>query len=200
MEPEVLNPQQAAGSRKGGSDTLRVVRKNALGRLGLCLDERPRLGRVFEPEVIPVLSGRVLRVSHQARSIRLVVVTPLEPADFSFPTRRGNGEIHDGLHGNLSSPIPTPEVFSKPSELFGARPASAPPGLANQPKLAAGSSGLLNDFRVHGKLLDPLGGTQHDADPDQVVEHGRRACALSASGLHMPDQVRAGQCVRLSLA
>jgi hypothetical protein len=49
---------------------------------------------------------------------------------------------------------------------------------------------LLGHLRAHGKLFDVACGPQHDANPDQIIHHRRRARAVRATTAHMTDQRR----------
>ncbi len=131
----------------------------------------------------------MLRVPGQASSRGLIVVAPFESADFRLPPRRGDGEIHDCLHGNGGAPIATLEMLPQPFEFLGGRPPCAPPRLADEAQLATGCPRLLHDLRPHRKLLDALGSPKNNADPDQVIEHGRRSGAIRATQLHVPNEV-----------
>ena len=190
VEAQILNSEQVAGSRECGADALGIVRKDALARLGLCAGERPSFGRVFEPAVISFLASGMFRVPDQTGSRGFIVVAPFEPADFRLPPRGSNREVHDGQHGNLGPPISALEMFPKPREFVGGRPSSALLRFADQAQLATGAPCLLDDLWNYRKLLDALGGSQNDADPDQVVDHGRRSSALRTTRLHVPNEVR----------
>lgn len=200
METQILNSQQVTGARECGADALGVIGKNTLARLRLRGGERPSLGRVLEPPVISVLASRMLRVPDQAGSIGLVVVAPFESADFRLPPRRGDGEFHDGQHGNLGPPISALEMLPQELEFIGGWPSRAFLGLADQAQLATGAPRLLHDLGIHGKLLDALGGSQNYADPDQVVDHGRRTGSLRTTRLHVPNEIGSREGVRNGLA
>ena len=122
-----------------------------------CADIREEVGeasvgeRAGQPPVISILAGRMLRVPDQTGSSGLIVIAPFESADFRLPPRRGDGEIHDSLHGNCGAPITVPEMLTQPCKFVGGRPPRAFPGLANQTQLAAGGARLLDDLGTHRK-------------------------------------------------
>ena len=129
-----------------------------------------------------------------------VVVAPFQSADFRLPSRGGNGEIHDGLHGDLRAPVTPLEVLAQPRELVCGWPSRAFSGLADQSQLAAGGPCLLHDTGIYRKLPDALGSPQHNSNPDQIVDHGRGAGIRRAARLHMPDQVGGREGVRNGFA
>ena len=187
MKAQILNPEKATGSRKSCANAFGVVGEDVLTRFGLCHYQRPTFGRVLEPPVIAVLSRRVLGIPDHTRPRSIVVVAPFQAADLRFPPGRGDGEVHDGRHRDLRAPVATLEVLPQPGELIGAGSPRAPLGLADQPQLAAGAPGLLDDLRTHGELPDALAGPQYDANPDQVIDHGRGPGTRRAPRLNMSD-------------
>jgi len=142
-----------------------------------------------EPAVVPIFGDRVLGVPDHAGSCGFVVVAPLEAADLGLSTRRGNREIHNGLHGDLRTAVTPREALAQSGELVGGGSPRAPLGLGDPPQLAAGSLGLGDDLGVYRKLPDALGGPQDDADPDQVIDHRRRPGASRTARLDVADQL-----------
>ena len=189
MEAQILNSQQVAGARKRGPNALGIVGKNVFARLGLCGDKRPGFGRVLEPAMIAVFAGRVLCVADHTGLRGFVVVAPFQPADFRFPPRRGDSEVHDGSHGDRCAPVAALEMFAQPGEFVSGRPSRSLAGLADQAEFAAGGARLLDDLGTHRKLPDALGGPQNNTYPDQVVDHCCGSSTFHTARLHMPDQV-----------
>jgi hypothetical protein len=200
METQILDSQQVAGPRERSTDALGVKGEYEFARLGLCGHKRPGLGRVFEPPVVPILVCRVLGVPDHAGPGGLVVVAPLQAADLGLSPGRGDGEIHNDLHGDLRAPVAPLEVLAQPGKFVVGRSPIVPFGLADQPQLTAGRPRLLHDLGNHRKLPDALGSSQNDADPDQIVDHGRGAGTLRTARLYMSDQVRGGEGMRNGLA
>ena len=98
VEAQILNSEQATGPRECCANALGVEGEDVLARLGLCHDERPALGRVLEPPVIPILASWVLRIPDHACPCSFVVVAPFQSANLRYPPGRGDGEVHDGCH------------------------------------------------------------------------------------------------------
>lgn len=200
MEAQILNSQQVAGARKRGPNALGIVGKNVFARLGLCGDKRPGFGRVLEPAMIAVFAGRVLCVADHTGLRGFVVVAPFQPADFRFPPRRGDSEVHDGSHGDRCAPVAALEMFAQPGEFVSGRPSRSLAGLADQAEFAAGGARLLDDLGTHRKLPDALGGPQNDTDPDQVIDDGGWTGAACTARLHMPNKVSGCQIERIGFA
>lgn len=91
-------------------------------------------------------------------------------------------------------------MLAEPREFVGSESPCTPFCFADQPQLAAGSPGLCDDFGVHGRLPDALGGPQDDADPDQVIDHGGGPGTSRTTRLNMTYQIggRQGVCNRLA--
>src|SRR5450631_3806210 len=118
MEAQILDPKHVASACEGGTYALRVMREDVFAGLRLCLDDRPRLRRVFETPVIAVLVGRVLGVANDARACRGVVVVPFEPADLGLASSGADRELHDGEHADRGALIPVRKILTQPCELF----------------------------------------------------------------------------------
>lgn len=131
MESQILNTQQTAGPRERSADALGVIGKDVFARLGLLGGEGPALRRVLEPSMVSVLACRVLGVPDHAGPCGFVVIAPFQAADFGLAPCGGNGEIHDGLHGDFRPTVASPEMPPQPREFIGSRPACAPLCLAN---------------------------------------------------------------------
>lgn len=84
VETQILDPERVARACEGRSYALGVIREDVLARLRLCLDDRPRLRRVFETPVIAVPVGRVLGVANNASACCRIVVVPFQPTDLSL--------------------------------------------------------------------------------------------------------------------
>jgi hypothetical protein len=88
----------------------------------------------------------------------------------------------------------------KPREFVGGRPPSAFLEFADQSQFATGAPRLLHNFWTHRKFFDALGGSQNDADPNQIVDDGRWASTLRATCLNVPNEIGGREGVRNGLA
>lgn len=91
-------------------------------------------------------------------------------------------------------------MFPQPFEFVSGRSPRALLWFGDQAQLATGAPCLLHDLRNDGKFIHALCGSQNHADPDQIVEHGRRAGAFRSAELDMPNEVGTRESQRLNLA
>lgn len=108
--------------------------------------------------------------------------------------------IRVGRFPTPDAPITALEVLAQPHKFVGGRPPRALPGLAYRTQFAAGGARLLDNLRAHWKFPDALGGSQDDANPDQVVDHGRWSGAVRTARLYMPNKVGGREGERIGFA
>ena len=200
VETQILDPEHVAGAGEGGTYALRVIREDVLARLRLCLDDRPRLRRVFESPVIAVLVGRVLGVANNASACCGIVVVPFEPADLGLASSGADREFHDGKHADSRALIPMRKILAQPCEFIRRRPPHPPARFADQTQFPARVARQLHDLGEDRQFFDTASGSQDDADPDQVICHGGRSGAFSAPRANVIDQHRGGQVHGVHLA
>jgi hypothetical protein len=76
VEPQILDPEHFAGSRKSRANTLWLIGEDVLALWRLSPSNLPRFGRVFETSVITPLSRWVFRVPDQTGMVLRVIVIP----------------------------------------------------------------------------------------------------------------------------
>lgn len=184
MEVQILDAQDTACTGKSGTDALGVVGEDVFACARLPFYDRPGLGGVLEPPVIAFLVPRMLRIPHDPGPTDFVVVDPFKTRDLRLSPRRGDGEVHDRQHGNLRASVTRGEVVAQPRAL--AR-------LADETQRCARVARLLRYLRAHRELLDVARGSQHDANPDQIIHDRRRACAIRSTTAHVANQRGGGE-------
>jgi hypothetical protein len=200
MKAKVCDPEQLRSSGKCSADAFRVVGIDVFALLRLFLNNRPGVGRVFEAAVVPSL----LVGCFASRTSPVLILGSLSVhSRRQISAWRRAEAIATSMMSTMGMSARASRWVKKLAqsrEFVCCRSACALARLADEPQLAAGIASLLDRFGPYRKVLDRLRGTEHDTNPDQVIDDGGRSRSVCPPCLHVFDQGRRRELEDIRLA